>query len=353
MRLAIFLLVVAAAAAAAPDAADLVKLKRQRILDRFFQSIEARSDFDAQTKAKILALREGAVLEGEYGVIHQTLLLTNEEYRRADALLQGERFAAASEILARLKTSTDPYLAAYATYRFGLAELNRERYEEAGAAFTSVLNDHPREAGCDTEAAFYRAIALGQARQKEAALVAAKAFLADYPDAPERYRKAMEQMMNELLQTWESPLYDLSGRMKHAAGTIENGDTGDKAQGEQKEILAIIEELIRRQEDSEGNQGGQGGGGGGGGARNRGQPNNPLNRSVLPGGAGGAGDLKPKPPRKPGDQWGDMREKEREEVLQSAKEKLPERYRELLEQYHKALAEGKRVTEGGTAKEEE
>jgi len=42
-----------------------------------------------------------------------------------------------------------------------------------------------------------------------------------------------------------------------------------------------------------------------------------------------------------------MRDKEREEVLQALKQKFPDRYRELLEQYHKALAEGKRVTEPG------
>ena len=39
-----------------------------------------------------------------------------------------------------------------------------------------------------------------------------------------------------------------------------------------------------------------------------------------------------------------MRDKERDEVLQALKEKFPDRYRELLEQYLKALAEGKRVT---------
>ena len=40
-----------------------------------------------------------------------------------------------------------------------------------------------------------------------------------------------------------------------------------------------------------------------------------------------------------------MRDKERDEVLQSLKEKIPDRYRELQKQYDKALAEGKRVTE--------
>ena len=45
-----------------------------------------------------------------------------------------------------------------------------------------------------------------------------------------------------------------------------------------------------------------------------------------------------------------MRDKEREEVLQALKQQFPDRYRELLEQYHKALADGKRVTDESTDK---
>ena len=65
------------------------------------------------------------------------------------------------------------------------------------------------------------------------------------------------------------------------------------------------------------------------------------------------GELRPKPARKAGEQWGEMRDKEREEVLQALKQKFPERYRELLEQYNKALAEGRRVTETGDEAGEE
>ncbi|MGH7163452.1 MAG: hypothetical protein ACREID_08200, partial [Planctomycetota bacterium] len=85
---------------------------------------------------------------------------------------------------------------------------------------------------------------------------------------------------------------------------------------------------------------------GGGPPRGNRRSSSPANRSALPGGASRVGDLAPRPPRKPGERWGEMRDKEREEVLQSLKEKLPERYRDLLEQYHRALAEGKRVGGG-------
>ncbi|MGH7163482.1 MAG: hypothetical protein ACREID_08350, partial [Planctomycetota bacterium] len=247
-RAAAALGLLAAFALAGPGATDLAERKKQLILDAFFGAVGARADVDAATREKILAMREGAVLVGEYSCIHQALLLLYDEYRRADALLLNERYAGAAEAFGRLQGSSDPYLAAYAKYRYGLAELNREQFEKAAAAFTSVLNEHPREAGCDVEAAFYRAIALGQSRDKENALVASMRFLEDYPDAPERYRQAMEQMLNELLQEWESPLYDLSGRMGKAARVIEGGDTGTNAQGEQREIVSILDELIKQAE---------------------------------------------------------------------------------------------------------
>lgn len=340
------LFLLAAAAAAGPD---LVELRRQKILEAFFRAVEARTDLDAEAKRRILAMREGAVLEGEYGVIHQSLLLVSSEYRRGDALLQNDRFAAASEVFERLSTAEDPYLRAYALYRYGLCELNREHYGKAAESFSRVLNEHSKEAGCDVEAAYYRAVALAQARDKENALVAAKRFLEDYPDAPERYRKAAEQLIHELLQQWESPLYDLSGRMQHAAGSIEGGDTGEKVQKEQKEILSVIEELLKRRENQE-NQGDGGGGGGGQGDPGKDPSNSPLNRSKLPGGSAEEGSLHAKP--KSTDKWGDMRDKEREEVLQAFKDKLPDRYRELLEQYSKTLAEGKRVGEGQEPQED-
>mgnify|MGYP002624154937 FL=1 len=205
-----------------------------------------------------------------------------------------------------------------------------------------MLNDFKKEAGCDIDAAFYRVVCLGQERKRDEALAAANTFLKDYPDAPERFRMAMEQIKNELMQEWESPLYDLAGRMNHVARKIEGGDTGGETQEKQKEIVAIIEELIRKAEQNEGQ--GQGGGSGGGPPRGNQQPNGPANQSSAAPGQAEVRDLRPKPTRKPGEQWGEMRDKEREEVLQALKEKFPDRYRELLEQYHKALAEGKRVT---------
>jgi len=343
MRLLPLLPLLCALAAAEGPKAELVKKMQERKIERFFAHVEADRHLDPVARAKILKLREGALLGGEFCCMHQALLEMHPDYRRGDAMLLDERYAAAAEVFTALAQRDDEYLKAYATFRLGLAEMNRERYEPANAAFRKVLDEYGRHVGCDTEAAFYHAYSLSRSRRKEEAMVGAKRFLEDYPEAPQRYRQAMEQMLNELMQAWESPLYDLSDRMDEVAKKIEDGDTGSKTQGNQKEIVDIIEQLIKKAEQNEG--GGQGNdGGGNGNPRGNDPSNSPANKSAAPPGAADTGDLRGKPQRKPGEQWGEMKDKEREDVLQALKEKIPDRYRDLLRQYDKALAEGKRVT---------
>jgi len=323
---------------------EQARILNQRKIDRFFKKMAEREDVDAATKEKIAKLQPGALLGGEYGCMHQSLLLLDADYKKADALLLGERFAAAADLYKRIAAGTeDQYLKAFATYRYGLAEMNREHFEEAADAFQTVLNEWGRYVGCQVECAYYIAVCYGQMREKEKAIVAATRFLEDYPDAPERYKASMEQMKNELVQEWESPLYDLAGKMNHVGREIEKGETGAPTQKKQGEIIEILNELIKKAEQQEGQ--GKGGGGGGGPPRGNQQPSGPADQSKLAPGASRVGDLRGKNRAKAGEKWGEMRDKERDEVLQALKEKFPGRYRELQEQYDKAVAEGKRVTE--------
>ncbi|MEM8885298.1 MAG: tetratricopeptide repeat protein [Planctomycetota bacterium] len=338
------LLICAAAFAQGERNLELAKKLKERKIQRFFKAIEANETMDAALRKKVMGLRNGAILGGEYGAIHQALLLMDADYKKADALLLGERYAAAADLYRKVATSDDQYVKAYATFRAGLADMNRERFEEASTAFNKALNEWGRYMGFDIECAFYIAVCHGQMREKEKAIVAATKFLEDYPDAPERYKRAMEQMKNELVQEWESPLYDLAGRMDHVGRQIERGKTGDETQGKQQEIVSILDELIKRAEQQEGKGQGQNNGGGNS-PRGNDPSSNPANSSKVSPGASRTGNLRGKPGRKPGEKWGEMRDKERDEVLQALKEKFPGRYRELQEQYDRAVAEGKRVTE--------
>lgn len=43
---------------------------------------------------------------------------------------------------------------------------------------------------------------------------------------------------------------------------------------------------------------------------------------------------------KAGDSWGDLKEKEKQEVINAFKAKFPARYRKAVEEYYKKLQEG-------------
>jgi len=133
--------------------------------------------------------------------------------------------------------------------------------------------------------------------------------------------------------------------MTQVGRKIEKGETGNDTQGKQSEIVDILNELIKKAEQQEG-KGKDKGGGGGGPPKGNQKSGGPAGQSRLPSGGGGdAKNLRGKNRAKAGEKWGEMRDKEREEVLQALKEKFPGRYRELQEQYDRAVAEGKRVTE--------
>jgi hypothetical protein len=72
-------------------------------------------------------------------------------------------------------------------------------------------------------------------------------------------------------------------------------------------------------------------------------------KSALPGGESDVGNLEPA--KRGAEIWGDPKDRDREKVLQVLKEKFPERYRELVEQYYKSLANEKSSSETAPPKD--
>ena len=118
MRIAIALALLAALAwAQAGPNAELARKLKERKIQRFFSRIEKDDSIPAVDKAKIMKLREGGILGGEYGAIHQALLSLHPDYKRADELLLAERLAAAVERFDTLRQDEDEYVAAYSASR--------------------------------------------------------------------------------------------------------------------------------------------------------------------------------------------------------------------------------------------
>src|SRR6185436_11191843 len=108
-----------------------------------------------------------------------------------------------------------------------------------------------------------------------------------------------------------------------------------------------LDKLIEEEEKKEQQSGGGGGSSKGqkksGGKKdgNKEKPAQGRDQSDTPGGSGDVGELHQAPKADPGEMWGKLPPTEREKILQSLRDRFPSRYRQLVEQYYRSLAEQK------------
>jgi hypothetical protein len=257
-------------------------------------------------------------------------------------------------------TPLDAALRAQATFFMGRSYLARDEFDLACVSFDKVRNDLRDATAWTDEATFFLGYAyarrpeleedkdrLWKARARNAleTLAPTDGSRSAYPRAPERSREAASWLLKELSGEGSGPLLELARRMETVEHSIDHERTGKPTQKKQEQIITEIDRLIALMREKEQNGDGKGGGGKGGGKGGK-NASGPARRSALPPGLT-PGEINPK---KQGgtSEWGDMKEKDREQVIQALKDgKFPPRYIELVEQYFKELAKagtGKRPT---------
>lgn len=293
--------------------------------------------------------------------IHAALLATQPEYAAAYAGWErsGDNVDAWRTLLSRLDKE-QLHLKAHATYLLGRALLARDELEGAAAALDAVRGRLRLETPWSDEATLWLAFAFARmpdggpsntarARQLLESLLPDGAAC-DYPDAPERVVEGARWLLRELRGEGLGPLLELAKRMETIERMIRRSETGQPTRKRQEEVILTLDkliELMREKEQSGGGKGqGQGQGKGGqqpgpGGPTPGGtqQPGGPAQQSQLPGGPSREGPLAEGRRDPTGEEWGNLRDAEREEAAQFLRERFPARYREILERYYRALAE--------------
>jgi hypothetical protein len=294
---------------------------------------------DAEAREQL----EEAVAETE-DPLESALRLLRPSYGAALDLLETDGEEAALPALRRLtKEPPDETTGAYARYRLAEALLLLERTEDGEAILGQLMETRAlRGTAAERSVVFLRAFAWARMDRKVDAFRLFRAYLETWPEAPERYRALARQILRELESEYRSPLLDVSGKMKDAARLLDRIETGEPTQKRQAEVVALLEQLIELAEKME--KAGQGSGGGAGGAGGRAGGNNsnsPADDSFLPTGPTEIGRLRRVSRGDPDEVWGELRDRDREEALQFLKDRFPTRYRELLEEYYRALSEGR------------
>lgn len=179
---------------------------------------------------------------------------------------------------------------------------------------------------------FYRASAEFRLRQKDAGLETLAQLLSNPPHLPRRYATVAE-LMRESLRAFEADsLDDVARLMDTIRVRLDHGRAGKIVRGEEEEVVTKLEKMIddlekqrQQQQSSAGSPQGN-------------RSARPAEKSQLPGGKA-PGDIDRK---QLGDdtEWGNLPPKEREESLQQLGEEFPAHYREVIEEYFRALAQG-------------
>lgn len=278
----------------------------------------------------------------------QALMAAYPEFGEAtlDVLADGPVGAQARDLLREMSDLENPYVSAESSYYYGRALLNQERYEEAIPYFESAAK--PGLAGCvnAAEAKYYMGFSQAELLQRDAAADSLNDFIDNSPWAPAHLRATAEEMVNTMERVDDGSIADVADHMNFSGRRLDFEDPGGTTQAVQDKIIKMLDDLIEQAEKNEFQQdpsSGQGQGQGQGA-----QPGQEQKPGSGQGNNAGGNGREQKPPRvlrrargAAKSAWDDLRDRDRDaDALGSLNDKVPPRYRGIVEQYYRDLQKG-------------
>lgn len=296
-----------------------------------------------------LAWRETYAKEAPTDFVADSLARIYPEFDAALAAFDRGDLQAATRLFGALRAHPDPFVAANAAYFQARAVLGQGLTEEADELFAG-LADADQQALLGRYSPYADRLIVLQAASQARTLqfVEAQMTLArlerDYPEASELSRTAAAQLQLELEAHEQGTLGEVAMYMDYSTERLNVSDYSQRLQAHQQRIIDLLDQLIEEQEQQEQQQGGGGQAQGQpqpGGPGQPGQPLSPAEESETRPTGPAEMDLHAAPRANPGEMWGKMPPAERERVLQSIRERYPSRYREIVEQFYRSMAEQK------------
>lgn len=335
--------------AADADAARGPVDERSRIDTLNSAFLEHLKTLSAEAPIAVATVRDGFSRYGRapQGFVPDGLAVLDPVYRRGLEAFDAGDAEGVIEALAPLRDSADPYVRANAAYFEIRALVDRGRYEEAEQRFADAalarefLDAHTPYA---PHLAFLRAFCEARNLRFDAAAQTLAKIRDNYSGAPEAIQVGVRQMLLEIERREKGTLDEVATVMQYVADRLRTVDTTERVTKRQQDVLALLDKLIQEEEQKEQSQKGQGGqrqARRDKGNQQNGPQTTPKEDSDAPEGGDASMDLHSVPKATPGEAWGQLPPAERERILQSIKERFPSRYRQLVEQYYRSLAEQK------------
>ncbi len=179
---------------------------------------------------------------------------------------------------------------------------------------------------------FYRAVCENKLRLKEAGLLSTNRLLSSMQQsAPERYLVVASLMQDEMTKWEDQDLGDIARRMEEIEARLDNAHGGPKTIEKQKEVIGLLDKMIKDLEDQCQKCNNPGGG--------QAKSSAPAPESKIMQGAG-TGEVENKKLIITSEVWGKMPEKEKVKALEAVNRQLPAHIREAAEGFSKKLQTG-------------
>lgn len=222
--------------------------------------------------------------------------------------------------------ASGPFYPANLGLYFGRYLVQRQMFEEA----LSVLEKIPVTEVIDPAGLlFHKAVCQHRLLQKAEGLITIEQLLKATEGVPVRYSTLATLMQYDLEALQDNSLDEISRKMSDVERRLNLGRTGQKVQKKEDEIIATLDEIIKKIEDQQG-----GGGGGAGGQSN--QSSSPASDSVIKG-TTAPGKVDPKKLDKIGE-WGDLPPRMRAKAKNDIARQFGAHYGAAIDEYTKKAA---------------
>jgi hypothetical protein len=280
--------------------------------------------------------RQGALLEA--------LKALNPDLAQALDTMNADRPIEALTILDRLTGSSDPFLATHAGWFRVRTLVARERYEEALAALTAIQTNATKYSLLTSDMFYTQGRLHACLLDRSAAVTILRRYLQQYPNAAAERRGAAQELLNEIERAEELSLSHVAALMDDSRRRLQLSDTGEHTQSRQRQIALLLGQVVEIVEEKPTKGGRPAKSPGKGGKPEKGQkdsgekPGEGAKESEL-----SEKDLKvsleePEAGGNP-DDWAKAYARERETVQRELQTRVPEAYRDLIEQYYRSLSE--------------
>ncbi len=321
--------------------ADRLHAANPDVLNSFKQHVAQLDSLTSDQKASVQKTFAELVDESGEDAVTESLMLMYPEYAKAVESADAEDVETSLALLQPLTESADKYLSADSTFYLARSMMNEERYEQSLPLLKRIKNELEDYTLHGPGAQYFIGVAQAGMLQNKDAIDSFMEFLEFNPTAPERLRVSAWRQIQELQSIEEGKIEDVHQRMDFSRRRLQIADTGDSTQTEQDKIVKMLTKLIKEEEkkecsscnskskqQSQQQQQQQ--------AQNKPEPK-PSKSQKGGQSANPNGKVVDKSyDDSPASPWSRLRDRSRDPANNAIKEKLPARYRDIVERYYEA-----------------